>query len=72
MQIGDKIEITDLTGQTLTYEVYSKYNVDPSDVSCTSQDTDGRKEITLITCTNDSKERVIVKAKEKIDMSNVY
>ena len=62
--IGDIIEITDLTGRTLQYSIYDKYVVDPSDVSCTSQRTNGDKEITVITCTNDSSQRVIVKAKE--------
>lgn len=61
---GDMIEITDLTGKTVNYRVYNKYEVEPSDVSCTSQLTNGNKEITLITCTNDSKLRVIVKARE--------
>ena len=61
---GDIIEITDLTGRTLKYSVYDKYVVDPTDVSCTSQRTNGDKEITVITCTNDSSQRVIVKAKE--------
>lgn len=61
---GDIIEITDLTGRTLKYAVYDKYIVDPTDVSCTSQRTNGDKEITIITCTNDSSQRVIVKAKE--------
>lgn len=62
--IGDRIEITGLDGRTLNYSVYDKYVVDPEDVSCTSQRTNGLKEITLITCTDDSKERVIVKARE--------
>ena len=44
--------------------VYSKYEVVPEDVSCTSQKTNGKKEVTLITCTDDSKHRVIVKATE--------
>ena len=60
---GDIIEITDIEGKTLKYAVYDKYEVVPEDLSCTSQLTDGRKEITLITCTNDSKKRVIVKAR---------
>ena len=61
---GDIIQITDFTdNSTVEYEVYNKYVVDPADVSCTSQNTDGRREITLITCTNDSKMRVIVKAR---------
>ena len=60
--VGDIIEITDLTGQTLQYSVYDKYTVDPTDVSCTSQLTNGKKRVTLITCTNDNKQRVIVQA----------
>ncbi len=60
---GDIIEITDLSGKTLRYSVYNKYEVVPEDTSCTTQITKGRTEITLITCTNDSKMRVIVKAK---------
>lgn len=64
LENGDIIKITDLSGQTINYRVYNKYEVDPTDVSCTSQLTNGNKEITLITCTNDSKMRVIVKARE--------
>ena len=64
LENGDIIEITDLTGKTINYRVYNKYTVDPTDVSCTSQLTNGNKEVTLITCTNDSQHRVIVKARE--------
>lgn len=66
MNTGDTIEITDYKNRTLVYEVYDKYEVDPEDRYCTSQKTNGRKEVTLITCTNDSQRRVIVKAKEII------
>ena len=66
LSIGDKIEIKDLNGQTITYKIYDKYVVQPDDVSCTSQRTNGLKEVTLITCTDDSKLRVIVKAREDI------
>ena len=62
--VGDTIEITDLSGKTLTYSVYDKYTVDPTDVSCTTQITNGKKIVTLITCTNDNKQRVVVKAQE--------
>ena len=61
---GDIIEITDLTGRTLQYAVYDKFVVEPDDLDCTSQRTNGMKEVTLITCTNDSSQRVIVKARE--------
>ncbi len=64
LDYGDTIEIKDLTGNTVEYEVYDKYIVEPDDVSCTTQLTDGKKEITLITCTNDNKKRFIIKATE--------
>lgn len=65
LEPGDVIEITDIaTGRTINYKVYNKYQVDPSDVSCTTQLTNGKKEVTLITCTDDSKYRVVVKAME--------
>lgn len=60
---GDIIEITDYTGKNVKYSVYTKYEVIPDDLSCTSQYTDGKKEVTLITCTDDSQKRVIVKAR---------
>ena len=47
----------------MQYSVYDKYTVDPNDVSCTSQLTNGKKIVTLITCTNDSQQRVVIKAK---------
>lgn len=64
LENGDKIEIMDLTGTTVTYEVYDSHTVDPEDVSDTTQKTNGEKEVTLITCTNDNKLRVVVKARE--------
>ena len=63
LENGDIIEITDSEGRTLRYSIYNKYEVVPEDLSCTSQLTNGKKEITVITCTNDSKMRVIVKAR---------
>ena len=62
LEYGDIIEITDLSGKTLKYSVYDKYIVEPDDTSCTTQLTNGRTEITLITCTNDSKQRYVIKA----------
>lgn len=62
LEYGDIIEITDLSGKTVKYSVYDKFVVNPDDTACTTQLTNGRTEITIITCTNDSKQRVIVKA----------
>lgn len=66
LAIGDIVEITDLSGKTLKYEAYDIYTVDPADTRCTSQLTQGKKEVTLITCTNDTKQRVVVKCTEVI------
>lgn len=65
LSMGDIIEITDLSKRTIQYEVYDMHTVDPSDRSDTTQYTNGKKEVTLITCTDDSKQRVIVKCTEK-------
>lgn len=64
LTIGDRLFISDNTVGKVEYEVYDMYKVFPEDVSCLSQQTEGRKEVTLITCTNDSKQRTIVKARE--------
>ena len=50
INIDDIVKITDNSGQTLDYVVYDTDVIDPYDNTCTSQLTDGRKEITLITC----------------------
>ena len=50
IEIGAIVKITDLTGKTLDYKVYDTYVIDPEDNSCTSQLTNGKTEITLITC----------------------
>ena len=65
LENGDTFEVTNsVKKETLTYKIYDKYVVDPKNVSCTSQLTGGKKEVTLITCTDDSQQRVIVKARE--------
>lgn len=61
---GDTVELEDLTGRKVTYQVYNKYVVKPTDTRCTSQKTNGKKELTLITCTNYGKERLVVKCRQ--------
>jgi sortase A len=61
---GDIVEITDKKGITCKYKVYDKYEISPYDLQCLNQETDGKKEVTLITCTNDSKNRLVVKCIE--------
>ena len=42
------------------YKAYDMYIVDETDMSCTSQETNGKIELTLITCANDNSKRLIV------------
>lgn len=65
LEIGDIVQITDLSKRTIEYEVYDMHTVLPDNKDDTTQKTGGKKEVTLITCTNDSQQRVIVKCKEK-------
>lgn len=62
--IGDEFILSDLSGKKLTYSIYNKFKVEPTDVACTSQRTNGKREVTLITCTNYGKERLVLKARE--------
>ena len=61
---GDIIELEGIDGKVVKYSVYDKYTVEPTDTSCTSQLTNGRREVTLITCTNYGTQRLVVKARE--------
>ena len=45
------------------YKVYDKYIVDETDMRCTEQETNGKIELTLITCDNDNTKRLIVKCR---------
>lgn len=66
LSVGDIVEIQDLSQKIIQYEVYDIHTVNPNDRSDTTQYTNGKKEVTLITCTDDAKERVIVKCTEKL------
>lgn len=64
LSIGDRLFLSDNEVGKIEYEVYEFSRVPPEDVSCLSEETNGRRIVTLITCTSDSKNRIIVKAKE--------
>lgn len=61
---GDIVFLTGIKGKKAEYRVYDKYEINPKDLSCLNQETNGKKELTLITCTNDSKRRLVVKCSE--------
>lgn len=66
LEKGDEIYITDLTGRKVTYEIYNIYETTTSDSEYMNRDTNGRREISLSTCTDDTKARLIIWAAEKI------
>lgn len=62
LEIGDEIELTDLTGRKLTYEVYEMLKIKPTEVEKLS--TNNERTLTLATCDKDNAWRVVVKSKE--------
>lgn len=64
IQIGDKISIKDTSGLTVKYTVYSIFETTPEDSSYLIRNTNGAREITLYTCTDDGSRRLIILAKE--------
>ena len=64
--VGDIVEIQDLSQRIVQYEIYDIHTVLPDNVADTTQKTNGRKEVTLITCTDNTEQRIIVRCREKI------
>ena len=65
LKINDIIIITDLEkNRTINYKIFKIYSVDPNDVSIVESVNSGKREITLITCTNGRRQRLITKAIE--------
>lgn len=64
LEIGDSIFLTDNKNGIIEYIVYDIYKVKPQNTKPLSQETEGNREVTLITCVNYSKNRLVVKAKE--------
>ena len=64
---GDKVYITDTEGTRLEYTIYDKFETTPEDTSFYTRNTNGAREITLSTCTDDSKARIIIFAKADED-----
>ena len=60
---GAKIYVTDYRGKSVTYQVYNKFEASSTDTSFYTRDTAGLAELTLSTCTDDSKARLIIFAK---------
>lgn len=64
LEKGDVIYITDMSGRKVKYTIYDIYRTSGSDGKYITRNTGGKREISLSTCTDDSKARTIVLAKE--------
>jgi len=62
--VGDKIYITDSTGKKVEYKIYKTYITDEMDFSYATRNTNGRREISLSTCTTDASKRLVIWARE--------
>ena len=63
LEIGDEIQITDLNGKTLTYKIYEKFQTTETDTEFITRDRGNNIEISLSTCTDDAKARLILLAR---------
>lgn len=66
LKIGDKVYITDLTGKRLAYTIYEKFEAEDNYADYMVRDTQGAIEISLSTCTDDTKKRIIIFAKADV------
>ena len=64
LDIGDIIDIYDLSGNKFSYIIYDNLEVESDDLSCLNQETNNLREITLVTCNTIVGNRHIIKARE--------
>ena len=64
LNIDDEIYLTDALYRKVKYKIYDIFTVYPKQTTVLSQETNGKTELTLITCTSDSKKRIIIKAEK--------
>lgn len=68
LEVGDMFTLTDNYHGETNYIIYDKYKAKPTQTKALSQKTNGEKQVTLITCSDYSKKRIIIKAKEKLSL----
>lgn len=64
LTFGDEIKIYGIDGNLVKYSVFNKTEVESSDLSCTEQNTFGKRIVTLMTCNSIKKTRIIIQAAE--------
>lgn len=61
---GDQIFITDSLGRKIEYAVTNTYITSDSDFSYATRNTNGKREISLSTCTTNASQRLVIWARE--------
>lgn len=64
LEKGDIVQLTDLSNKTIKYAIDDIFVTDPNDITILQTTNKDVREVTLITCTNGNKQRLILKAKE--------
>ncbi len=64
LENGDEIYITDTSGTRIEYTIYNIYTTSSEDSDYITRDTAGKREISLSTCTDDSRYRLVIWARE--------
>lgn len=62
LNVGDSINIYDLQGNIIEYIVNDKFTVSAEDSGILTQETNGNRKITLLTCNNRGTNRLVVTA----------
>lgn len=64
LENGDEIYITDNSGTKIEYTIYNIYTTSSEDSDYITRDTAGKREVSLSTCTEDSRYRLVIWARE--------
>ena len=67
---GDTFYIIDKKNkEKVTYKIYDKKTISPTDLDCLNQDTNNKREVTLITCNTRGLDKTCFKSKRGIEFS---
>lgn len=70
LDIGDTFYIIDKeNSEKVTYRIYDKKTISPTDLDCLNQDTNNKREVTLITCNTRRLDKTCFKSKRGIEFA---
>lgn len=64
LKLGDEIKVYDLSGGFINYKIFDIKEVLKNDLSCTNQNTNGKRILTLVTCNTLKDTRMIYVAEQ--------